>query len=211
MNKLFYIKPYPNSLTSKEEGKFMRESYIAILVLFALCILLSGCATQRPLQQTTPPPARIGLKLAPATLGQSLSLQQHLIVERAGHTHQLDTVLEINPQHLELVGLAFGQRVMTISYDGNNLQTWRHPYMPAQISGESVLEDIELTLWPTQAIRHALPVGWSIVDNHKRRIIYLNQVPIVIINYPSGRRWGSDVVLTNLRYHYRLTIQSVAI
>lgn len=183
--------------------------YLFIISFGGLCLLLVGCSVQHP-AAPTPPPARIGLKLTPATLGQSLSLQQHLTVERAGHTNELDTVLEIDSQHLNLVGLAFSQRVMTLHYDGKTLQTWRHPRLPVQISGENVLEDIELTLWPTDAIRKALPTGWSIEDGGKRRTLLLNKVPIVVIDYPSGRRWGGKVVLTNLRYRYRLTIQSAA-
>jgi hypothetical protein len=191
-------------------AKWLRGNFI---VFFIALFLISGCATLHPAKTTTAPAARIGLKLAPATLGESLSLQQHLTVQRAGHTYGLDTVLQINPQQLDLIGLAFGQRVMTLHYDGKTLQTWRHPRMPPQISGENVLEDIELTLWPAHAIRAALPAGWQIEDQQNRRVLSLNQVPIVIIDYvdTSGRRWGAKVVLTNLRYHYQLTIQSAAI
>lgn len=179
-----------------------------IRVIGVLCLLLVGCATSRP--AFTPPAAGIGLMLAPATLGQSLSLQQHLTVERGGQTHELDTVLEIDSRHLELVGLAFGQRIMTLRYDGKTLQTWRDPHMPPQVSGQRVLEDIELTLWPTEAIRQALPAGWRIEDDGKRRTLWLEDVPVVVIVYPDGRRWGNGVVLTNQRYHYRLTIQSTS-
>lgn len=180
-----------------------------VTVIYSLMLLLAGCATMHPIQQQITPPARIGLKLAPATLGQSISLQQHLTVVRAGHTNTLDTVLQINPQQLDLVGLEFGQRVMTLHYDGKTLKTWRHPRMPPQVNGEDVLEDIELTLWPTNAIRQALPSGWSIVESGKRRTILLNNQPIVVIDYPAAQRWAGKVVLTNLRYHYQLTIESV--
>ena len=45
----------------------------------ALLLALAGCAS-------TPPsaPARLGLKLAPQALGATVSVQQHLVVERAG-------------------------------------------------------------------------------------------------------------------------------
>jgi hypothetical protein len=72
------------------------------------------------------------MHLSPAALGQSISLQQHLTVERAGRTDQLDTALEIDADHLDLVGLAFGQRVMSLHYDGRQLQVWRHPMLPAR-------------------------------------------------------------------------------
>ena len=66
---------------------------------FALA--MGGCAT--PAFQ----PTRLGLKLPPAALGSSISLQQHLIVERGGRIDELDTALEVDSQSLDLVGLAF--------------------------------------------------------------------------------------------------------
>jgi hypothetical protein len=179
------------------------------LIAVLLCMWLGGCSWLQPVP--TKPLARIGLKLAPATLGTSIDLQQHLIVERADRIDQLDTVLEVDPQCLDLVGLAFGQRVMTLHYDGVNLQIWRHPMLPKQIRGEDVLEDLQLTLWPINAIRKALPVGWSITENNKQRTLLLNNIPIMIIKYSNKHRWDGKIVLTNLRYHYRLIIQSVTL
>lgn len=175
-------------------------------LIAVLCwLVLAGCTT---LNTHPTPPARIGLKLAPATLGQSLSLQQHLTIERNHHVNELDTALEINPQQLNLVGLAFGQRVMTLHYDGHTLQTWRHPRLPAQLRGEDVLEDIQLTLWPAKAICNALPAGWRIEEKKLQRTLLLNNEPIMVIDYSHKKPWIGTTILTNLRYHYRLTIKN---
>lgn len=48
-------------------------------LLAAVTLALVGCASTGPA-----PLARLGLKLAPSALGESVSLQQHLTVERAG-------------------------------------------------------------------------------------------------------------------------------
>ncbi|RXZ36902.1 DUF3261 domain-containing protein [Oxalobacteraceae bacterium CAVE-383] len=189
---------------------------LALITLPAL-LALSACAGMAPAGKPAAP-ARLGLKLAPATLGQSLSLQQHLIVEREGRTDELDTALEIDADanQLTLVGLAFGQRVMTLQYDGKELKTWRHFMLPPQVRGEDVLEDLQLTLWPAAALRAALPPGWDIQDaaegagTAQRRTLSLEGRPITVIDYPGARRWGGKVVLNNLRYHYRLTIVSAA-
>ncbi|MDB5776034.1 MAG: hypothetical protein JWP38_2167 [Herbaspirillum sp.] len=179
------------------------------LAALAAAAALAGCA----IAPSAPAPvARLGLQLPPASLGQSLSLQQHLTVERAGRTDELDTALEIDAQQLTLVGLALGQRVMTVQYDGKELKTWRHFMLPAQVRGEDVLEDLQLTLWPAPAIRAALPRGWQLQDSADgagmRRTLSFEQQPITVIAYPTAQRWGGQVVLTNLRYHYRLTITS---
>ena len=183
------------------------------LLALAATLLLSACAgmNHAPAAKAGGP-VRLGLKLAPASLGQSLSLQQHLIVEREGRTDELDTALEIDPDRLTLVGLAFGQRVMTLQYDGKELTTWRHFMLPPQVRGEDVLEDLELTLWPAEPLRAALPPGWDLNDAKRddapgrRRTLSFEGQPITVIDYQDAQRWGSKVVLNNLRYHYRLTI-----
>jgi hypothetical protein len=173
----------------------------AVLPLLA-ALALAGCAT-RP-----PAPERLGLRLAPSALGASISVQQHLTVERGGRTDELDVALEADPQQLELVGLALGQRVMSLHYDGKQIASWRHPMLPAQVRAEDVLEDLQLTLWPLDAIAPALPAGWRIADSGLRRTLYRDGAPVATIDYAGTPRWSGTVVLNNLRYDYRLTIQT---
>jgi hypothetical protein len=166
-----------------------------------LALLLAGCATP-------PAPKRLGLKLAPASLGQSISLQQHLKVERGGRIDELDAALEVDPARLELVGLAFGQRVLTLHYDGKELTTWRHFMLPAQVRADDVLEDLQLTLWPAEAINAALAAGWRVEDHDLRRTVYHDADAVTVIDYSVMPRWSGTAVLNNLTYKYRLTIQS---
>jgi hypothetical protein len=149
------------------------------------------------------------LRLAPDTLGASIARQQHLKVERGERIDELDAALEVDPDHLQLVGLAFGQRVLSLSYDGKELQSWRHVMLPSQVRAEDVLEDLQLTLWPKDAIANALPAGWTIEDNGLRRTLLMNGTVVTVIDYSTMPRWSGTVVLENLRYQYRLTIQSV--
>jgi hypothetical protein len=157
-----------------------------------------------------PQPARLGLKLAPATLGESVSLQQHLRVEREGGIDELDAVLEVDPSRLDMVGFVLGQRILTLHYDGRQLQSWRHPLVPEQLRGEDVLEDLQLTLWPADAIRQALPSGWRIEDSGRRRTLFLDDAPVMVIDYSGEPRWSGKIELANLRYQYRLTIESAS-
>ena len=46
-------------------------------------------------------------------------------------------------------------------------------------------------------------------ENGRQRTLLLNREVIAQINYPDRKAWGGKVILTNLRYHYKLTIQSV--
>lgn len=176
----------------------MRARLISAL---ALAAALAGCAS------APPPPARLGLKLPPAALGETISVQQHLKVERAGRTDDMDVALQVEPEAIDMVGLAFGQRVLTVHFDGKEVKEWRHVMLPRQVRAEDVLEDMQLTLWPVEAVARALPTGWRIEEEGLRRTLYLNDEPIMKIAYSGRPRWSGTVVLENLRYKYRLTIQ----
>jgi len=175
-----------------------------LTLIFPLALALAGC------RAAAPTPALLGLHLAPATLGATVSVQQHLTVEREGRTDELDAALEVDGQAIDLVGLAFGQRVMTLHVDGAGLRQWRHPMLPAEVRAESVLQDLQLTLWPREALASALPAGWSIADEGLLRTLRFEDKPVMTMRYSALPRWSGTVVLDNLRYHYRLTITSVA-
>ena len=183
-------------------GGTMRRAVIGTFT--ALVVLgLAGCG------HTPSRSERIGLRLPPAALGASVNLQQHLTVERGGRTDELDAALEIDSERVDLVGLVLGQRVLSLHYDGKTIQSWRHPMLAAELRGEDVLEDLQLTLWPVEQIRLALPAGWRIEENGLRRTLLADDVPVTVIQYSAEPRWSGNIELINLRYHYRLTIRSV--
>jgi hypothetical protein len=96
-----------------------------------------------------------------------------------------------------------------LHYDGKSLETWRDPMVGKGLRGEDVLEDLQLTLWPIEQIRLALPTGWRIEEKGLRRTLYLEDEPVTVIEYSAQPRWSGTIELTNLRYRYRLTIHSV--
>ena len=199
-----------------------------------LTLLLSACAATPAVKIVSPPaatlsprtvkqaspaeksvqpgqanaPVKLDLTLAPQELGGSISVHQHMKVERIGRTDELDFALEINPVRLEMIGLAFGQRVLSLSYDGEELTWWAHPMVPAELHAEDVLSDMQLTLWPLESVRRALPPGWWIEDQPLRRILYMNDDIVTEISYTAMPRWSGTVVLNNRRFHYRLTVQA---
>jgi len=180
-----------------------REIISRTFLSIALACLIAGCATQAP-------QARLGLKLPPSALGATISLQQHLSVEREGRIDYLDAALEVDDRQLDMIGLAMGQLVMSLHFDGITLTSWRHALLPPQVRGEDVLEDIQLTYWPIDAIRAALPAGWRIEDEGLRRTLWSGDTEVMTIDYGALPRWSGKVTLSNLRYGYRLTIQSVS-
>jgi hypothetical protein len=180
----------------------LRSHRVWLIALGSL--IIGGCAV--PAHQS----GRLGLKLAPSALGESISVQQHLTVERNGRVDEIEAVLEVDPRRLDLVGLVLGQRVLTLHYDGQILNAWRHPLFPPEVRDEDILEDLQLILWPADAVRQALPGGWRIEEKDKRRILLSEQTPVTVINYSGEPRWNGKIELSNLRYQYRLIIQSVS-
>lgn len=179
------------------------KKFMAIVSLSLSLAALAGCAAYKPA-----PVARLGLKLAPAALGEAISIQQHLIVERGGRIDELDAAIEVDAQHVGMVGLAFGQRVLTLDYDGKELKSWRHVMLPSQVKGEDVLEDMQLALWPVEAVAAALPAGWRIEENCMQRRLYLGPELVTTVAYSATPRWNGTIKMDNLRYKYRLTIES---
>jgi hypothetical protein len=169
--------------------------------LVMLGYLLTGCAA--------PAALRLGLKLSPASLGESISLQQRLTVQRDGRIDQLEAALEVDEESVHLIILVLGQRMLSLVFDGQAVETWRHPAVPTQLRAEDVLEDLQLTLWPADAIRSALPAHWRIEERGLRRVLSFDTAPVIVIDYGEPSRWAGSVELTNLRYGYRITIQSV--
>jgi hypothetical protein len=167
-------------------------------------LLFAGCASKQA------GPARLGLRLPPAALGQSISVQQHLTVKRGASTNDLDVALEVDPARVKVVGLAFGQRVLSLQYDGRELTEWRHAMLPSQVRAADVLEDLQLTLWPVAEIARVLPAGWQIEDQGLRRTLRLDGKVVTTIDYSGMPRWQGKAVLDNLRYQYRLTIESAS-
>jgi hypothetical protein len=171
-------------------------------MLGSLALFVGACVTPESR------PTGVGLQLTPAALGESISLQQRLNVEGHGRSAQLDVVFEVDLARIDLVGLALGHRVLSLSYDGKILQSWRHPMWPAQLRAEEVLENLQLTLWPVDAIRQALPVGWSIEERGLRRTIFHDGFAIMVIDYSGLPLWSGKIEVTHLQFDYRITIQS---
>jgi hypothetical protein len=153
---------------------------------------------------------RLTLALSPASFGQALSLQQQVHVEYTDRTVDLDAVLDIAPDSLTLVGMAFGQRMLTLRYNGIELKETRHPMLPRDVRGADILTDIQMALWPGDAVRAALPAGWTLTDSDTLRTFLHDAQPQVTINYDAVPHWAARVTMRNLRYDYRLVIRSVA-
>ncbi len=173
----------------------------AAVAALAAGLALAACATPGPRDGSMPP-----LRLAPAALGRSLDLRQHLSIRAAGHEREMDVLLEADATHVQLAIVAMGQVAARIEWDGHALTESRAPWWPASVSSARILDDLQLSLWPLAAVQAALPPGWRAADDGDTRTLSDEGVPVTVV-----RRVGADVIeLDQRRDHYQLTIVSRA-
>ena len=153
-------------------------------------------------------PSRWRLALTPASFANTISLQQHVQVEQAGRNVDFEAVLDITPDTVTLVGLAFNQRVFTLTYDGVKLRESRSKMLPREVQAGDVLSDMQLALWPTEVVRSALPGGWSLRDSSGTRVLLESDTIRTTISYSADPRWTGTITLENKQYNYRLVIRS---
>lgn len=168
-------------------------------------ILLVAVGCQQPI---TSDPNRLHLELSPSSFLQTISLQQNVQVEQGGQTVDFDAVLEVSPTAVTLVGLAYNQRVFTLRYDGRKLEETRSRMLPRAVQAADVLSDLQLALWPAEAVRAALPAGWKLSDSTGHRELAENDSVRTSITFDSIPRWAGTITLHNRQYNYRLVIRS---
>lgn len=172
----------------------------AIFKLFALCFLLVAC--------TSPPIATPPL-LAPSALGRTVHASQLLAIEYDGQSWTMQGALEANPQTVRLVGLTpLGQRVISLRWDGSQLNEERDARLPAQVSGAQILSDLQLIYWPKAALTAALPATWGVDEQAGQRTFLLDAAPWIRIRCDNADALQGQCVFEHLRYGYRLIIDS---
>lgn len=179
-------------------GLLLRRAGWAGLLLAAL----GGCADLPP----AAPPGRDApvLRLAPQALGRPLSLQQQLSVTAGEQTHRIEVLLEADPAAVRLALVSLGQTAARLEWDGQALKETRASWLPAVVSSERILSDLQLVLWPADAIRAVLPAGWTLAADPQERVLAQHGEAVVRIRYPSPTR----AELSQLREAYSLRVDS---
>ena len=171
------------------------------LLLLAGAATLAGCALPRrpPL-----PPEPYALRLAPASLGRELALQQRMTVTVYGHSQQMDLALEVDAESVRLAVVAFGQTLARLDWDGRELKESRARGWPPAVSGSRVLSDVQLVHWPAEVIRAALPIGFSLQADEAQRVLRVGGTTLARVRYPAP----GAAELENVAGHYRLRLES---
>jgi hypothetical protein len=145
------------------------------------------------------------LKIPPATLGAK-TVEQRLTIVWPGKQRTLEMVLDIGADTLSVVSLAFGARLFSFDYDGRKI-TETQP-LPGGLSATRITNDLLLAYAPLDALRAALPAGWTIHEEQGRRQVFLDEKLNISIHYVEGLPWQGRVVFDNHALHYQLTLDS---
>ena len=162
---------------------------------------LAGCAP-RPRLPTLPEP--YALRLAPASLGRELALQQRMTLTVYGFAQQMDVALEVDAQAVRLVVMAFGQVLARLDWDGRALRESRAPGWPPAVTAARVLSDLQLVHWPADAIRAGLPTAFSLEAHEQGRVLRVGGTTLARVRYPAA----GVAELDNLAGHYRLRLET---
>jgi Protein of unknown function (DUF3261) len=171
-----------------------------LIAAAAAALALAGCASAPATPSHEPPQ----LRLAPALLGRSLNLQQHLALQAPGHDQQFDVLLEADARHVQLGVLAMGQVAARLDWDGTTLTEEKAPWWPQDVSGARILSDLQLTLWPVSAIQAALPAGWQLAEDGNVRTLTQDGQVVTVVTRLSPLL----IELDERRAHFKLRIES---
>ena len=165
---------------------------------------LAGCAT------IAPTPAEVPLlRLPPASLGRTLNLQQQITVQypspQGEQTRDMIALLEADAGHTRLAAVAGGQVLARIDWDGHDLRVTRAPWAPRELMPERILSDLQLSLWPIDAIQAALPSGWHVEATPGMRLLRNGSEIVAEVRYPDA----ATTLFTQRRDGYRLTIRTL--
>ncbi|MGE3538577.1 MAG: DUF3261 domain-containing protein [Candidatus Tectimicrobiota bacterium] len=148
--------------------------------------------------------------LPPRSYGGTVVIEQLLEGWARGEHFQLYSQIDINPQHIVVLGLtAFHVKVFLLRYDGKTLEfenfTDRQlPFAPALI-----LSDIQKIFWPT------LPGqgDWRIIDDAGQRVRYVFYAERLMtrIQYQGALSGPGEIELVDLHFGYRLQIQTLTV
>jgi hypothetical protein len=167
-----------------------------------LVLSLMACAAPVPVQ-----PPRAMLRLSPASLGTTLALQQQLTATVGRQAHRFDVLLEADAQSVRLAVVSVGQTAARLEWDGVRLTQSRAPWWPEAVTADRILDDLQLMLWPVDAVRAALPPGWTLEQAPGERVLRHGSRDVVRVQYASARM--SELV--HLAEGYRVRVESISL
>jgi len=182
-------------------------------VLALLILMLGGCAINSP--SGTEPQAwlkrGVQVKLPAPLLDKPVSQQQLLTATVNGKQQSLLVLLNADGKSLQLAGLSpLGIRLFKVVYDQTGIHTEQAIKIEGLPPANQVLADIMLSYWPVKSWQPLLPAGWTFDEQPLRRTLLDNEGhAITRIDYVTQGGTRQPVSITQMAFHYQITIQNV--
>ncbi|MBC7982859.1 MAG: DUF3261 domain-containing protein [Candidatus Obscuribacterales bacterium] len=174
-------------------------------MLILLVLMLTACTAVRPPDTSSRP------LLAPSALRANRAGNQIVRGAFGAREITLNCVLTVRGDNLTVVGLtAMGVRAFTIRYDGRQVIVENELPIPAQLTPERLLADIQLVFWPTAALQSQFTsAGWQLTEPFANtRRLRRHDSLIAEVHYDSSDPWQGRSWLVNLEHGYTLSIES---
>jgi len=172
-------------------------------LVFFIVLGLGGCSVKQEINTVPiglPQPFQLE---SPASYGGQLSVTQKLEIDYAGEHREVVAQVEIDEKQLNLVAWGpMGIFLFSISWDGMQIKVMKAPGLRLHFPPEYLLVDMQLALWPNFPANPGLPLQ----EQPKRRILRGDGAPILIIDYPQGRKGMPEIHIHQVEKDYRLQI-----
>ncbi len=169
--------------------------------MWLLFFLLAGCSS---IQLASSKPKQL-LLLPPGGGPPPVLLKQVVNFERGDIRHEFMQVMRLQPDQIRLVALlASGQKLLTLSYDGDHFEQQQH--LQQAIPGREILALVQLVHWPQAVVQqyYRLSEGWRLHNSPQQRQLSDENGLVVGISYQ-----GDRVVVEHYTQRYRVSIQTL--
>ncbi|MGQ0586897.1 MAG: DUF3261 domain-containing protein [Gammaproteobacteria bacterium] len=169
-----------------------------------LALALAGCAAAPT--GGRPPPA-----VPPILDGAALGARAANQVVRAAFQDReltLQCAVQVDGRAVTVVGVdAMGRRAFTIGYDGARVAAESGPMVPEGFSPEYLLADVELALWPLEALQAGYAgTEWSVREPYAgARRLYRRDRLVAEVHY-TGDPWATRYWVANVERGYVLAV-----
>ena len=150
-------------------------------------------------------------RLAPSSLGVTLTANQVLRVAVGEREATLNCVVAVTPQNITIVGVtALGIRAFTVKFDGEHVTADAQTAVPQALPPERLVNDLQLVYWPLATLQKALARSdWQVSEPapFTRRLRRGDRL-VAEVHYSAANAWNSRTWVVNFENDYTLNIES---
>ncbi len=172
---------------------------VAVLALLFTAMLLGGC-------QLWSDPIRSGRPPAPP-FGEHRHIERDLEIRVGESLHTARCILELTPDSTHItVTDRHGQLMVEMRHSQGQLRVKRTPHLPAAVSADELIADLQLALWPLDRLRAGLKPPWTLAADGEGRILRFNGITQARVDYQSEEPSSQPLPVYNAQNDYLLIL-----